>query len=62
MTAQRIEFNEKALEAAKAIGDSLRESSCYKYLGDAYCGLGDFEKALGYYKMGLKIAKKIMRI
>jgi tetratricopeptide (TPR) repeat protein len=52
-------FYENSLEAAKAIGCKLRESSCYIGLGNNYLSLGDFKSAIEYFKKALKIQKII---
>jgi len=48
-------FYEKSLEAAKAVGCKLRESTCYIGLGNNYLSLGDFKSVIEYFKKALKI-------
>lgn len=38
-----------ALEIVKETGDRSGESICHQNLGAAYCGLGDFKKAIKHF-------------
>ena len=54
-----IEYYEKGLEIAKAIGDKKVESKCYGDLGIAYHSLSNFERAIEYHEKSLEIEKEI---
>ncbi|NQE06603.1 Photosystem I assembly protein Ycf3, partial [ANME-1 cluster archaeon GoMg1] len=54
-----IEYSEKALKIAQAIGDRRGEGAGLGSLGNAYYLLGQVERAIEYYKQALAIAKEI---
>ena len=54
-----IEYHEKSLEIAKAIGDKEEEARCYTCLGISHFSLGNFKRGVEYHKKALEIAKAI---
>jgi len=50
-----IEFYDKSLEIASAVGDKTGEAGCYGNLGIAHYGLGDFNKAIEHYEKSLQL-------
>ncbi|MCK4398125.1 MAG: tetratricopeptide repeat protein, partial [Methanophagales archaeon] len=54
-----IEYHEKALKIAQAIGDRRGEGNQLGNLGNAYSALGQVERAIKYYEQALAIAKEI---
>ena len=56
---QFIEDIEKQLSIAKEVGDRAGEVVAYGNLGNGYCNLGKFQKAIEYYNKVLSIAKEV---
>ena len=54
-----LEYTEKALKIAQAIGDRRGEGAGLGNLGIAYYSLGQVERAIEYYKQALAISKEI---
>jgi len=57
--SRALEYYEKSLHIAKAIGDKAEESASYANLGSSYGWLGDFERLIEYCEKALEIAKAI---
>ena len=51
-----VRYQEKCLAISIEKGDPLPISEAYETLGDTYCDLGEYGKAIGYFEKGLEIA------
>ena len=56
---QAIEYHQKHLSIAKAVGDRAGEGGAYGNLGNAYDSLGDFQQAIEYHQKHLSIEKEV---
>jgi tetratricopeptide (TPR) repeat protein len=60
--SKAIEYELKALDIVKNIGNKRGESVCYINLGLAYRNLGEYSKAIEYQIKALEITKQIGNI